>query len=1069
MRNASSSSLRGGSNDACANASGLSVNAPGTCAANAVAGDNGFATQDGVEPDCDATDTQFQDVWYTFNSGPNTDVMIDFTLGTIEDIVLEVYSGGCSGTTVYCDLGPTHMVAVTADTDYTVRVSSNNDFGVGGTFTICVSSLGAGTGNDLCNDATPIAVGSSCVGTTGTVENATQSLPGALCSGFTATVANDVWYTFTATAASTTVQVTGDGDATTGVDAILEVFSGNCDALVSLGCVDATTRGGTETLVVATTAGVTYYYRIYQWPYAAPQTVFGITTCVFSAGSSAAPVNDLCANATSISVGSNCVGTAGTVENATQSVAGALCSGFTATVANDVWYTFTATAASTTVSVTGAGDATTGVDPILEVFSGNCAALVSLGCVDATTRGGTESLVVATIAGVTYYYRIYQWPYATPQTVFGFTTCVFNSGPTPPNDLCTGAVPQDLEVGNTVTYTGDNTGATALEGTEFLVVWEAFTLSSCATVTVNYCVTGSVFEDFLVNLATQCPDVLTGLQTGTVANNCTVTFTELQAGTYYIPVLVDPLLTPVGAYTISASAVACPVGYCSASATSVNPDFEKISNVAFAGINNPSTLPDGYEDFTSVVGNVTQGSSQDITVTISNGFADDQVLVWIDFDQSESFEPGELVYTSPLGVGPHTGPIVVPGNALLGQTRMRIRLHDSVLGGNTAPCGTSTYGQVEDYTINISAGGPTPPNDLCTGAVPQDLEVGNTVTYTGDNTGATVLEGTEFVVVWEAFTLSTCATVTVNYCVPGSVFEDFLVNLATQCPDVLTGLQTGTVANNCTVTFIELQPGTYYIPVLVDPLLTPVGPYTITASAVACPVGYCSASATDVNPNFEKISNVAFADINNPSTSPVGYEDFTAVVGNVTQGSSQDITVTIANGFADDQVLVWIDFDQSESFEPGELVYTSPLGVGPHTGTIAIPVNASLGQTRMRIRLHDSVLGGNTAPCGTSTYGQVEDYTINIDISTGLSEVGSLDLGVYPNPSNGDLFVRHNIDGPVVLDVLDIAGHVVYSAQRSLVSGEVAQLPLAGKLAAGTYILRVTGENIRGEQRVVVY
>jgi trimeric autotransporter adhesin len=224
-----------------------------------------------------------------------------------------------------------------------------------------------------------------------------------------------------------------------------------------------------------------------------------------------------------------------------------------------------------------------------------------------------------------------------------------------------------------------------------------------------------------------------------------------------------------------------------------------------------------------------------------------------------------------------------------------------------------------------------------------------------------------------------------------------------------------------------------------------------------------------VNPAFEKISNVAFADINNPSTSPEGYEDFTSVVGNVTQGSSQDITVTISNGFADDQVLVWIDFDQSESFEPGELVYTSPLGVGPHTGTITIPLNASLGQTRMRIRLHDSVLGGNPAPCGTSTYGQVEDYTINVDISTGVSEAGSLQLGVFPNPSNGDLFVRHNIDGAAQLDVMDITGHLVYSTQRSLVSGEVAQLPLAGKLAAGTYILRVTSGNIRGEQRVVVY
>lgn len=367
-----------------------------------------------------------------------------------------------------------------------------------------------------------------------------------------------------------------------------------------------------------------------------------------------------------------------------------------------------------------------------------------------------------------------------------------------------------------------------------------------------------------------------------------------------------------------------------------------------------------------------------------------------------------------------------------------------------------------------SGGGTTPPNDFCTGAVPQDLSVGSTVTFSGNNTGATLLDGTEYVVVWEAFILSTCATVELNYCLPGFVFGDFLINLATQCPEVLNGTLAGVVANNCTVTFTELQPGTYYIPVLVDAAFTPVGDYSISASAVACPPGYCSASAISENPNLEMIANVSFADFNNPSTSPVGFEDFTAVVGSVTQNSIQDIAVTIANGYDDDEVLVWIDFDQSESFEANELVYTSPLGPGPHSGTIAIPEDAALGQTRMRIRLHDSVLGGNPAPCGTSSYGQVEDYTVNIDLSTGIPARGPMELSVFPNPSTGELFIRHNTNGMVLLDVMDISGQVVYSTQRNAVRGEMERLSLTGKLAVGTYILRVSGADGRAEQRVVI-
>ena len=140
---------------------------------------------------------------------------------------------------------------------------------------------------------------------------------------------------------------------------------------------------------------------------------------------------------------------------------------------------------------------------------------------------------------------------------------------------------------------------------------------------------------------------------------------------------------------------------------------------------------------------------------------------------------------------------------------------------------------------------------------------------------------------------------------------------------------------------------------------------------------YCPAGATSTA--FEKIGRVVFSTINNPSTSTAGYEDFTAISAPVFQGANMPMTVTISGGFAADRVLVWIDFNKDFDFDDaGELVYTSPTGVGPHTGNIAIPATVATGATRMRIRMHDTSLGGNATPCGTSTYGQVEDYTVNI-------------------------------------------------------------------------------------------
>ena len=140
---------------------------------------------------------------------------------------------------------------------------------------------------------------------------------------------------------------------------------------------------------------------------------------------------------------------------------------------------------------------------------------------------------------------------------------------------------------------------------------------------------------------------------------------------------------------------------------------------------------------------------------------------------------------------------------------------------------------------------------------------------------------------------------------------------------------------------------------------------------------YCTAGSPDIT--FEKISNVSYNTINNPSTSTAGYENFTTISTNVVQQSTLPMTVTIANPFNTDQVLVWIDFNQNGSFtDPGERVFVSAQGNGPHTGNITIPATSLLGPTRMRIRMHDAGFGGNVTPCGNSAYGQVEDYTVNI-------------------------------------------------------------------------------------------
>jgi hypothetical protein len=191
-------------------------------------------------------------------------------------------------------------------------------------------------------------------------------------------------------------------------------------------------------------------------------------------------------------------------------------------------------------------------------------------------------------------------------------------------------------------------------------------------------------------------------------------------------------------------------------------------------------------------------------------------------------------------------------------------------------------------------------------------------------------------------------------------------------------------------------------------------PVQVNMDAVAnC---YCNAQA--LSTSYERITLVQVADIDHASTANVGYEDLTTVVGHMMAGSTYPLTVQYGwaeapNGYTPDQVLIWIDLDNNGNFDgPGELVYSSATGLSPRTGSITIPANTQPVTTRMRVRLHDTYTGSqysntpNATPCGNSTYGQVEDYTVTILpsvlYSTGNGSMGDAIWAYTPGgPANG--------------------------------------------------------------------
>jgi hypothetical protein len=197
-----------------------------------------------------------------------------------------------------------------------------------------------------------------------------------------------------------------------------------------------------------------------------------------------------------------------------------------------------------------------------------------------------------------------------------------------------------------------------------------------------------------------------------------------QTTTSFDPGLLAPNTTyayQVVAINANGSAIECPVitfttgtclNYCDAT-TSICDEF--ISNVEFGSINNPTDCtPGGYADFTNLSTNLYIGSGQPIT--ISNGppvYAADQCGIWVDWNQDGDFDDANETITpiagSP-GTGPYSAVITPPVDALLGPTRMRTRI---TFTGAVLPCGNTTFGEVEDYTVIVNSALACPfPNNI---------------------------------------------------------------------------------------------------------------------------------------------------------------------------------------------------------------------------------------------------------------------------------------------------------------------------------------------------------------------
>lgn len=474
-------------------------------------------------------------------------------------------------------------------------------------------------------------------------------------------------------------------------------------------------------------------------------------------------------------------------------------------------------------------------------------------------------------------------------------------------------------------------------------------------------------------------------------------------------------------YAVGVGSAYGTISYCASKGNSVADEY--IGKVQLGTISNTSTGGNGYSDFTSIATNLTKGSASTITVTptwtgtsYSEGYA-----VWIDLNADGDFDDaGELVWSKAASkTTPVSGSFTVPTSATTGSTRMRVSMKYNAI---PTACEAFSYGEVEDYSVNIVGG----TADTAAPTAPSSLAASGTTTTTTnlswtastDNVGVTGYD------VYQGSTLKATVTGT-SYSVTG-LTASTAYTFSVKAKDAAGNIS---AASN-----------------------------VVNVTTLSNTLSYCASKGNSVADEY--IDYVSIGGISNTTGANGGYGNFTSLVGNLPYGSN---TILFSAGFSGSAYTeywkVWIDYNQNGTFETSEeMVSGSSSSSANLTSTFTVPTSALAGPTRMRVSMKY-----NAAPtaCETFSYGEVEDYTVNIGGSAITSfttaknanvlgnEKSISDLSMYPNPTDNLLNVGMADGRKGTYRVVNFLGQQVGAGKLSENAIDVSAL------GTGVYILEV--------------
>lgn len=222
---------------------------------------------------------------------------------------------------------------------------------------------------------------------------------------------------------------------------------------------------------------------------------------------------------------------------------------------------------------------------------------------------------------------------------------------------------------------------------------------------------------------------------------------------------------------------------------------------------------------------------------------------------------------------------------------------------------------------------------------------------------------------------------------------------------------------------------------------------------------YCSSNGNSTADEY--ISRVQFGTINNVTgASSGGYGNHTNLSATVTKGSNYTITVTPTwtGTIYNEGYSVWIDYNKDGDFaDAGEQVWTAAASkTTPVSGSFTIPTTSVTGTTRMRVSMK---YNGIPTPCESFSYGEVEDYTVNITGATADTQAPTVPTALA---SSSVTYNSFNVSWNASTDNVGVTGYNVYRNGSLQGTTTSTNYSFTGQSASTTYAIAVSAFDAAG-------